>query len=90
MKRQRTFCDGTSRRDMLRYGAAGLFGMGVTLPQLLQQKALAAAQGKSASDVSLIIVFLQGGLSTIDTLKRRKASNRSGESVNWSAWLSNP
>ena len=29
MKRQKTFCDGTSRRDMLRYGAAGLFGMGI-------------------------------------------------------------
>ena len=67
MKRQKTFCDGTSRRDMLRYGAAGLFGMGVTLPQLLQQKAIAAEKGKSTSDVSLIIVFLQGGLSTIDT-----------------------
>ena len=60
MKRQKRFCDGTSRRDMLRYGAAGLFGMGVTLPQLLQQKAIAAEKGKSTSDVSLIIVFLQG------------------------------
>ena len=67
MKRQRTFCDGTSRRDMLRYGAAGLFGMGVSLPQMLEQKALAAARGKSSRDVSLIIIFLQGGLSTIDT-----------------------
>jgi len=67
MKRQMKFCDGTSRRDMLRYGAAGLFGMGVTLPQLLRQKAIAAEKGKSTSDVSLIIVFLQGGLSTIDT-----------------------
>jgi uncharacterized protein (DUF1501 family) len=52
---------------MLRYGAAGLFGMGVSLPQMLEQKALAAARGKSSRDVSLIIIFLQGGLSTIDT-----------------------
>ena len=52
---------------MLRIGATGLFGMGVSLPQILQQQAEAAAAGKPTKEVSLIIVFLQGGLSTIDT-----------------------
>lgn len=61
------FCDGIGRRDMLRVGAAGLFGMGVSLPQIMAQQALAANDGAPAQDVSLIIVFLQGGLSTIDT-----------------------
>ncbi|MBC8353390.1 MAG: DUF1501 domain-containing protein [Planctomycetes bacterium] len=65
MKNQ--FCDGIQRRDVLRLGAAGLFGMGVSLPQIMAQRAQAAEAGVPAKDVSLIIVFLQGGLSTIDT-----------------------
>lgn len=61
------FCDGIQRRDMLRVGAAGLFGMGVSLPQIMAGRAAATEVGAPAKDVSLIIVFLQGGLSTIDT-----------------------
>ncbi|MDA1054744.1 MAG: DUF1501 domain-containing protein [Planctomycetota bacterium] len=61
------FCDGIQRRDMLRVGAAGLFGMGVSLPQIMAGRAAAAEAGAPTKDVSLIIVFLQGGLSTIDT-----------------------
>src|SRR5438876_6365090 len=57
-----TFCDGLHRRDALRLGVAGLFGMGLTLPKLL-----AATEGKQTKDVSLIFLFLHGGLSTIDT-----------------------
>ena len=67
MMDRRSFCDGVSRRDMLRFGAAGAFGFGLSLPQILANKARAAEQGKKTKDVSLIIVFLQGGLSTIDT-----------------------
>jgi len=66
MKRSK-FCDGVSRRDMLRFGAAGAFGFGLSLPQILATQAEAAKNGKSKQDISLIIVFLQGGLSTIDT-----------------------
>jgi hypothetical protein len=58
------FCDGLSRRDALRVGTAALFGSAVGLPQLLARE---AASG-SKKDVSLIFVFLHGGLSTIDTL----------------------
>ena len=53
------FCDGIARRDFIRMGAAGLFGL--SLPRLLQ------AEPAAAKDTSLIFVFLHGGLSTIDT-----------------------
>src|SRR5438105_307118 len=64
----RSFCDGISRRDFVRLGAASLFGMSFTLPDLLAARARAAQQGQPTRDVSLIFLFLHGGLSTIDTL----------------------
>ena len=59
------YCDGVSRRDLLRLGTAGLFGL--TLPRLLKLQAQTASGGGSPRDVSLIFLFLHGGLSTIDT-----------------------
>jgi hypothetical protein len=53
------FCDGLSRRDALRVGAASLFGTTVGLPRLLAEK--------PQRDVSLIFVFLHGGQSHLDT-----------------------
>ncbi|MDR3636457.1 MAG: DUF1501 domain-containing protein [Isosphaeraceae bacterium] len=64
MGRVGVFCDGIARRDLLRLGMAGLFGMGLNLPRLL---AASARGGGEARDVSLIFVFLHGGMSTIDT-----------------------
>ena len=61
MTNRKTFCDGIARRDFLRLGVAGVFGCGLTLPRLL-----AAETGKTR-DVSLIYLYLHGGLSTIDT-----------------------
>src|SRR5262245_56414257 len=55
------FCDGIERRDFLRLGVAGLFGLGVDLPRML------AASATPGKDVSLIFLYLKGGLSTIDT-----------------------
>ena len=58
------------RRDVLRVGAASLFGASFSLPALLARQAAAretAAGAGKADDVSLIIVYLKGGLSTIDT-----------------------
>ncbi len=55
----RSFCDGQTRRDVLRLGMAGLLGSTWSLPRLLA--------AKSPRDVSLIYLFLHGGLSTIDT-----------------------
>lgn len=60
------FCDGLERRDFLRLGTAGLFGMGLSLSGWLQSQARAQARGRSTGDVSLIFVFLRGGMSTID------------------------
>lgn len=68
MKHGSHFCDGLRRRDVLRVGFAGLYGAGWTLPELLQRQARAADNtGTAPRDVSLIILFLKGGLSTIDT-----------------------
>src|SRR5947209_6163245 len=53
------FCDGVTRRDALRVGTAALFGSALGLPRVLA--------AKPEKDVSLIFVFLHGGLSTIDT-----------------------
>ena len=69
MKRHHGFCDGIQRRDFLRVGGAGLFGASCTLLGLLEGQAAAAERGVSNAqeDRSLIIVFLRGGLSPIDT-----------------------
>ena len=69
MHTQRAFCDGMNRRNALRVGLGATLGGTIGLPQLLAAES--AAQGRVAGakdDVSLIILFLQGGLSTIDTL----------------------
>lgn len=64
----RAFCDGIARRDFLRLGTAGIFGFGLTLPEILAHQSRAAESGRAPRDVSLIFLFLHGGLSTIDTL----------------------
>ena len=55
------FCDGTSRRNFLRIGALGMGGM--TLPQLLRAE---ADWGVSASNKSVIMIYLPGGPSHLD------------------------
>jgi uncharacterized protein (DUF1501 family) len=65
MSRAEKYCDGMLRRDALKVGLAGLLGTQLSLPGLLARQA--AAGEKSKRDVSLIFIFLQGGLSTIDT-----------------------
>ena len=63
----RDYCDGINRRDALRVGA-GAFGL--TLESVLRGQAAAVEKGidNRRDDVSLIVLFLKGGLSTIDTL----------------------
>lgn len=55
------FCAGPSRRNFLRIGAAGIFGTVFSLPRIL------AAKSAARHEVSLIYLYLKGGLSTIDT-----------------------
>lgn len=59
------FCDGISRRDLLSVGNAALFGTAWNIPGLLQAKTHGVTTDDK-DDVSLIVVFLRGGPSTID------------------------
>ena len=56
------YCDGVARRDFLKIGALGMGGLG--LPGLLQAE---KAQGKGRSQKAVIMVFLAGGPSHMDT-----------------------
>src|SRR5215210_35817 len=55
-------CDGVSRRDFLRVGSLAAFGL--NLPSLLRARASAAM---ATGDVSCILIWLQGGISHLDT-----------------------
>ncbi len=61
-------CDGTSRRELLRVGGAGLMGM--SLAQILQLESARAAQPISTATggqaKNFIFIFLQGGPSHLD------------------------
>src|ERR1700721_2812304 len=59
--RTQKFCDGISRRNFLKIGA---FGAGLTLADMLRQKAAAGAAGSSTK--SAIMIYLPGGPSHID------------------------
>jgi uncharacterized protein (DUF1501 family) len=66
MTTTRTDCEGFYRRDFLKFGAAGLMGLG--LPELLRFEAKAAKTetGKARKANAVIMVWLGGGPSTID------------------------
>ncbi|MBX6314080.1 MAG: DUF1501 domain-containing protein [Isosphaeraceae bacterium] len=55
-------CDGVSRRNFLRVGALTALGLG--LPEFLRARAVA---GTTERDVSCILIWLQGGISHIDS-----------------------
>jgi len=57
------FCDGISRRDFFKVGS---LGMGLTIADLLRFRAAGAVQPQSRPK-SVIMVYLWGGLSHIDT-----------------------
>src|SRR5215471_18318652 len=60
-------CEGFHRRDFLKIGTAGLFGL--SLPQLLQMEAQAARKTDGASSrraQAVIMIWLGGGPATID------------------------
>ncbi len=58
-------CAGVSRRDFIRFGALGLGGL--TLPGLLNLKAQAGAEPNFVRDKSVVLLFLSGGASHIET-----------------------
>ena len=59
-------CDGATRRDFLRVGALGIGGL--TLLHLLQARAAATqAQSSYVHDKAIVLLFLSGGASHIET-----------------------
>lgn len=58
-------CAGQSRRDFLRVGALGLGSL--TLPSLLAARAAVAKAGGYVNDKSVVLLFLGGGPSHIET-----------------------
>ncbi|HEV2971807.1 MAG TPA: DUF1501 domain-containing protein [Pirellulales bacterium] len=63
--RTRAYCDGLSRRSFLKIGVAGMASAG--LADVLRAKAMSAALGQPAKDTSVILVWLDGGPSHMDT-----------------------
>ena len=57
-------CDSLSRRSVLKVGALGLGGL--TLPNLLREKAAAREQGRQVKNTSVILIWQAGGPSHID------------------------
>ncbi len=58
-------CEGVSRREFLRVGTLGIGGLG--LPALLQSQAQAAQASNFVRDKAVVLLFLQGGPTHIET-----------------------
>jgi hypothetical protein len=58
-------CDGISRRNFLRVGS--LSALGLSLPGFLQARAAAATGAGTGKEISCILLWLQGGISHIDS-----------------------
>lgn len=59
------YCDGVSRRSFLQIGVAGMASFG--LPGLLQLRQASAQDGKGKKDTRVILIWLDGGPSHMDT-----------------------
>jgi hypothetical protein len=64
-ERARPTCAGTTRREFLQIGTLGLGGL--TLPGLLRARAAGTDAGQAAKDTAVILLFLTGGVSQIET-----------------------
>ena len=58
-------CEGSSRREFLKIGTLGIGGL--TLADLLALRAKAGAGGSHITDKSVVVLFLQGGPTHIET-----------------------
>lgn len=71
---RREFCDGISRRRMIQIGALGTFGL--SLPGLLKCEQAAAAHPAASSKKSVILVWMHGGPSQLDTFDMKPLAPR--------------
>jgi hypothetical protein len=60
----RPYCDGLSRRSFLQLGMAGMAS--VSLPRMLEAKALSGERGVARKETSVILLWLDGGPSHMD------------------------
>lgn len=63
--RDRRNCEGNTRREFLQVGTLALGGL--SLAGLLSARARAAAAGRTAKDTSVVLLFLTGGPSQVET-----------------------
>lgn len=73
-------CQGNTRRDFLKAGVLGLGGL--TLPWLMEQKALASSSTGFVRDKAVVLVFLGGGASHIETFNPNMGAQAPYCSVN--------
>jgi hypothetical protein len=72
-------CDGVSRRGCLQVGTLALGGL--TLPQLLLARAEAAQNGSGLKDTSIVLLFLTGGPSQVETFDPKMTAPQESRSV---------
>jgi hypothetical protein len=72
-------CDGLSRRDFIKAGALGLGGL--TLADLLRNRAAAAASGKITRNTSVVWLWLGGGPTHIETFDPKMSAPAEFRSV---------
>lgn len=69
-------CDGLTRRDLIKVGTVGFLGL--TLPEFLALRADASnAKGKQPKDVSVILLWMGGGPSHVDTFDPKPKADMS-------------
>jgi hypothetical protein len=79
VSRTGTTCDGASRRDFLKVGTLGLAGL--TLGDLLRNRAGAAARGKATKNTSVIWLWLGGGPTHVETFDPKMTAPKEYRSV---------
>ena len=72
-------CQGISRREFLQVGTLGLGGL--SLCGLLQARARAASAGVATKDTSVVLLFLTGGISHIETFDPKMTASSEYRSV---------